>query len=246
MDPKEIALQIQDMKEKGLGGCFVHSREGLETPYLSEEWMSDVDAAVAAVEKAGLELWIYDEDKWPSGSAGGKVAATNPEAFTAKGLTLEVRPVTSAPADLEADDVVQSCRVELEGKRIRAFGQGDTLLVLHRECSSTSEWYNGSAPSDNLNGEAVKTFLNLTHEKYKERFGEKFGAAIKGFFTDEPDFCDFYSSFTPGRPWLPWTDDFVEAFQARRGYDPRAYLPLLFFDGADSAMIRHDYWRTLS
>ena len=246
MDPEEITLQIQDMKEKGLGGCFVHSREGLETPYLSEEWMEDVAAAADAAEQTGLELWIYDEDKWPSGSAGGKVAAANPEAFAAKGLTLEVRPAEGPQPTAGEDGVVQTCRVELEGKRIRAFDRGDTLLVLRRERSASSEWYNGSAPSDNLNGEAVRTFLNLTHEKYKERFGDKFGATIKGFFTDEPDFCDFYSSFTPGRPWLPWTDDFVEAFQARRGYDPRAYLPLLFFDGADSAMIRHDYWRTLS
>lgn len=246
LDPEELRRQIRDMKEEGLGGCFVHSREGLETPYLSREWMEDVAAAAEEAEKAGLELWIYDEDKWPSGSAGGQVAAADPEAFTAKGLTLEVRPAGGDPSDLEADDVVQACRVELEGRRIRALGRGDTLLVLRRERSATSEWYNGSAPSDNLNPRAVRTFLDLTHERYRERFGDKFGSTIKGFFTDEPDFCDFYSSFTPGRPWLPWTDDFLEAFRARRGYDARDYLPLLFFDGADSPMIRHDYWRTMT
>lgn len=32
----------------------------------------------------GMELWIYDEDKWPSGSAGGMVSGTDREAFTAK------------------------------------------------------------------------------------------------------------------------------------------------------------------
>ncbi|MGN0964413.1 MAG: glycosyl hydrolase [Dysosmobacter sp.] len=245
LDPEELTVQIRDMKEKGLGGCFIHSREGLETPYLSGEWIEDVETSVQAAEDAGLELWIYDEDKWPSGSAGGKVAAADPERFTAKALTLEIIPYSPEKCP-EGGDVIGTYRVEIDGREIRGFGSGDTLLILRREISGTSEWYNGSAPSDNLNADAVRMFIDLTHEKYRERFSQEFGSTIKGFFTDEPDFCDFYSSFTAGRPWLPWTDDFIAAFTARRGYSPEKYLPLLFFDGQDSAMIHHDYWRTLS
>ena len=36
---KELVSQVRDMKEKGIGGFFMHSREGLETPYLREEWL---------------------------------------------------------------------------------------------------------------------------------------------------------------------------------------------------------------
>lgn len=245
LDRTELAAQLADMAAKGLGGCFIHSREGLETPYLSEAWMADVDAAADAAEKAGLELWIYDEDKWPSGSAGGMVAAADPEKNTAKALTLEAVPYDPA---LERGDenAVGTYRVALQGREIKSFGSGGTLLILRRERSGTSEWYNGSAPSDNLSADAVREFIALTHEKYRARFSQKFGGTIKGFFTDEPNFCDFYSQFTPGRPWLPWTDDFIEEFTRRRGYAPEEYLPLLFFDGPNSAMIRHDYWRTLS
>ena len=77
MEPGELRRQIADMKDKGMGGAFIHSREGLETPYLSEEWMEDVRCCAEACAREGLELWIYDEDKWPSGSAGGMVAAAN-------------------------------------------------------------------------------------------------------------------------------------------------------------------------
>lgn len=244
MDQAELAAQLRDMAEKGLGGCFIHSREGLETPYLSEEWMEDVAVCVDEAEKAGLELWIYDEDKWPSGSAGGMVAAANPAQNTAKALTLEAVPCSDTPN--LGEDVVMTCRVELDGQTILRFGSGDTLLVLRQERSGTSEWYSGSAPSDNLSAGAVKEFITLTHEKYRARFSQRFGSTVKGFFTDEPNFCDFFSQFTQGRPWLPWTEDFAEEFTRRRGYAPEAYLPLLFFDGADSGMIRHDYWRTLS
>ena len=72
MDQTELAAQLRDMAENGRGRCFIHSREGLETPYLSEEWREDVSVCVDEAAKAGLELWIYDEDKWPSGSAGGR------------------------------------------------------------------------------------------------------------------------------------------------------------------------------
>ena len=69
---------------------------------------------------------------------------------------------------------------------------------------------------------------------------------VTGFFTDEPNCYDFFSHFTPGRPWLPWTDDFIAQFELRRGYDPSDRLCCLFFDGEGCEKIRHDYWRTIT
>ncbi len=42
---------------------------------------------------------------------------------------------------------------------------------------------------DLLDENAVHTFIRLTHDKYFERFEEKFGSVIVGMFTDEPCFC---------------------------------------------------------
>ena len=36
LDPDELRRQMADMRDKGIGGAFAHSRDGLETPYLSE------------------------------------------------------------------------------------------------------------------------------------------------------------------------------------------------------------------
>ena len=82
---EELVRQLKDMKQKGMGGAFIHSREGLETPYLSPEWMDNVAESIRCAGEEDLELWIYDEDKWPSGSVGGTVSAADPERFTAKG-----------------------------------------------------------------------------------------------------------------------------------------------------------------
>lgn len=246
MKPEELRRQIADMKDKGMGGAFIHSRDGLETPYLSEEWMEDVSLSAQASAEQRLQLWIYDEDKWPSGSAGGTVSASDPERFTAKGLTLEVRPFNGVTEVPDEAGIVLRTRARVEGRRILALGEGDALITLRREISRPSEWYNGHAPSDCLSAEAMERFIQLTHERYKAHFGGELAGRVHGFFTDEPNFYDFYSAFTPGRPWLPWTDDLIDQFKARRGWDPTGALIGLFYDAEGCERLRHDYWRTLA
>jgi len=70
---EELIRQVGVMKEMGLGGFFMHSRSGLITEYLGDEWFDLINQVADAGEKAGMEAWLYDEDRWPSGSAGGKV-----------------------------------------------------------------------------------------------------------------------------------------------------------------------------
>ena len=73
LDQKELARQIREMADKGWGGFFMHSRVGLVTGYLSPQWMDLVRACVEEAKATGTEAWLYDEDKWPSGFAGGMV-----------------------------------------------------------------------------------------------------------------------------------------------------------------------------
>ena len=67
----ELLRQIRVFAEMGMGGFFMHSRTGLSTEYLGDEWFELVNACADEAEKLGLEAWLYDEDRWPSGSAGG-------------------------------------------------------------------------------------------------------------------------------------------------------------------------------
>ena len=90
LQKENLGEQIEGFKKAGMGGFFIHSREGLETEYLSTEWMEDVKFCVDKARENDLELWIYDEDKWPSGCAGGLVSHVNPKEYSAKGLTMEV------------------------------------------------------------------------------------------------------------------------------------------------------------
>ena len=73
LDLNEIRRQLQAFKRGGFGGAYLHSRIGLLTPYLGEDWWDAMDVGVDECEKLGIEAWFYDEDKWPSGFAGGIV-----------------------------------------------------------------------------------------------------------------------------------------------------------------------------
>ena len=39
LDAEELLSQMKKMQKAGYGGFFMHSRVGLITPYLSDEWM---------------------------------------------------------------------------------------------------------------------------------------------------------------------------------------------------------------
>ena len=61
----------------GFGGFFMHSRTGLDTAYLSDEWFKAIDSCINEAEKSGMLAYLYDEDRWPSGAAGGFVTSND-------------------------------------------------------------------------------------------------------------------------------------------------------------------------
>lgn len=118
LQKENLGEQIEGFKKAGMGGFFIHSREGLETEYLSTEWMEDVKFCVDKARENDLELWIYDEDKWPSGAAGGKVSRVNPAEFTARALTMECG---------KAGEVAVPAKLSIEEERI-VTGDSDSLM----------------------------------------------------------------------------------------------------------------------
>ena len=89
LEPDEVRRQIDLMVEQGVYGAFMHARAGIDldtTPYFSDGWWKAVEAAVEHASKAGFAAWIYDEDKWPSGAAGGRTIERNPIRNRRKGI----------------------------------------------------------------------------------------------------------------------------------------------------------------
>lgn len=78
MDPDEMRRQIAEMDAKGVTGFVIHARLGLEIEYLGETWFDRVALALEEAKARGMRVWIYDEENWPSGYAGGRVLAAKP------------------------------------------------------------------------------------------------------------------------------------------------------------------------
>lgn len=245
----ELARQVRDMQAHGMGGFFMHSRDGLETVYMGDEWLECIRDTVRAANETGMGAWLYDEDRWPSGAAGGLVPARGGDAFRAKAVT--VQESLALPQD--QSDVLALFAVTRRANLISALrrlrGQAElnsdeTLLIFRREISAPNEWFNDDAYADNLNPDAVAAFIEITYERYRQEIGREFGKAVPGIFTDEPNIANI--TLISGRRHLPWTDGLPDCFRARRGYDLLDVLPWLFYDGQGAARTRHDYWYTLS
>ncbi|GBG05559.1 hypothetical protein PAT3040_00041 [Paenibacillus agaridevorans] len=249
---EELRRQVREMKKQGFGGYFMHSRVGLLTPYLSEEWMDRVAATLEEGKKLGMETWLYDEDKWPSGAAGGLVTAEN-EAFRAKYLLkidIKVEEVGRYLADRDVVGVFKMFMQDGKPERYERVagaeaadvrGVCDARLVAFKMMSQApSAWYNHATYADLLNPEAVRQFLAITHERYESRFGAEFGAHLPGIFTDEPQFIGSEPNA------MPWTTGFDHYFCELEGYELADVLPSLFYPCGDHHAIKYAYFKALT
>jgi hypothetical protein len=245
LDPQELVRQIGLMDEAGWGGFFMHSRVGLVTPYMGQQWMACIRACADEARQRGMGAWLYDEDKWPSGFAGGLSVAANP-GYRAQCLVCNV---TNRPA-LVAERIATFAAREVEGQLtdIRPddaptlVDSADRVVQFYPQTMALgSAWFQDFCYLDVLNGDAVRAFIESTHEAYARVIGDAFGKAVPGIFTDEPQFRLPRDQLT-----LPWTTEFPAIFKARRGYDLLPQLPALFFDTGEFHAVRYDYWRTIT
>lgn len=256
----ELCWQVREMKEQGFGGFFMHAREGLKTGYLSQEWFECVSQAAQEAEKLGMEAWLYDEDRWPSGCAGGIVTAENDE-YKARWLVMSQISEPEIESLLHDTNVAALFRLTFDSEanltnavRIRTTGQlaetrrldsavGDQdasywqfrIQIQNPTTNSNSHGY-----IDVLNPDAVAEFLRVTHEQYKNHVGQYFGSVIPGIFADEPTYRSKAENSIPWSPLLPGY------FSEDHDYDVIEHLPALFFDCDNSAKIRYDFYYTLT
>lgn len=219
LEPESLRTQIREMKAAGIGGFFMHARGGLSTEYMGREWFDAVKASIDEAEKQGMEAWCYDENGWPSGFAGMKLLS-DPENF-AHYLVSEER---------EEFDPAALAVYRLEDGRLSSVreGRGSLLCVYDRTNSSVV---------DICNPEVVRKFIELTHEKYYAECGGSFGGAMKGFFTDEPQYFRWDTAYTPCI--LPLYRDIY-------GEDLLDRLGALFADCEGAFELRFRYWKLMN
>jgi len=85
---EQIISTLRDLAGQKVRQVFVHPRPGLMTPYLSEDWFRLWKVALKEAKRLDMNIWIYDENSYPSGFAGGLVPEAMPES-RGKGLVFD-------------------------------------------------------------------------------------------------------------------------------------------------------------
>jgi len=206
-------MPIAKMCEYGIGGVMLFHSTG---NYLrNEDSWANLKTNIRLAKEAGMQVWVADDNGYPSGQAGGLVVAADP-AFELRCLSPLVQRGQGpgkARIDLLATDesfVSATIYPEKNGEPVYAAGipvrlSGDHVetsgldgpWVLHAfvvrinndagsPARGTMAGFGTSGRYPNLlNKAAMDKFLDLTHAEYARRLGPLKGQ-IDLFYTNEP------------------------------------------------------------
>jgi len=239
-----IDEQLEDFAEKGFGGVFVHPRYGLITEYASEEWYSLVEYATKRARRLGLDLWLYDENSFPSGFAGGHVAAEMPGSYNEGHALMMQRQKVLQPDSTKEYLLIFALRedslADISESWQTMTGAKGEFLLFEKVFFPVRDWYAGFSYVDLLKPGVTEKFIEVTMTGYEEKTGSFFGNVIPGVFTDEPNIAP-----QGGAGLIRWTPDLFDRFAERWGYRLEPQLNALVETTPMSGQVRHNYYQLL-
>ncbi len=240
-----IDFQMREFKNAGIGGVFVHPRPGLLTEYLSDDWFDLFDYTVQKGKELDMKVWIYDENSYPSGFAGGHVPAEMPDSYK-HGSALRLKVIEQL-GDVKPDNAEVVLRktengfIDITNSLDQEEEMKEPYYVFEKAYPGKSPWYGGFTYVDLLYEGVTDKFLDLTMTKGYENNIADFGKTLPGIFTDEPNL----EAAMPIGSVMRWTPDLWKVFQERWGYDLKINLPSLVEETGNWKKVRHDYYELI-
>ncbi|MFO7974905.1 MAG: glycosyl hydrolase [Candidatus Hydrogenedentota bacterium] len=192
---ERLEMYVEKVAEGG-NGCFT-AESRPHNDWLGKGWFRDLSICLESAKRHNLEMWIFDEEWWPSGEVGGRVTAEHAS------KKLEVTVFENAgKAPIKVENLVAVIAGQVEN----GAWQADTLLDLTEDLSdgkidqSLGKNYQiavftwalgpkrrGNYLLDGASQAAVDWYLETVYQPHYDHFPEDFGSVIKGFFYDEPE-----------------------------------------------------------
>lgn len=214
-DEPALRERLGALKALGIGGLVANV--SFHNYMRSEEQWQVFLSGVKVAKELGFTLWLYDEEGYPSGSAGGLVLERYPEG-EAIGLVRKVG---------------EKGKIRYEVQR------------MYEGTHCTENVYKKRRYPNLLNSKAVQTFLQVTHQAYAQRL-PRIGQLFHAVFTDEPSLVTPYIRPPEGAwPAIPWVEDLPQEFRRRKGYDLEPHLESLFTDTGDYRGVRCDFYEVV-
>lgn len=247
MSYDEVKAILTEYKIGGFGGFAINGRSKNKIEDVKawiEGYMENVRLYCEAARELDLEMWIFDEWGFPSGSAAGLVltAETRPKKLS-KAIDIILNPGESFEVAVPERFICAGVFSVNRFAQHNAEGTSQIIEPQNGVIKYTADrlsrlvvvtWENVSFhtmemrdigkmnPDDSTVGtvdimdrDCVRKFLDNMHERYAAVVGEEFGNVIKGFFYDEPEIH-----------WqFPYSMGLSEYFKNHFGYDLITILP---------------------
>jgi hypothetical protein len=262
----ELERELRVMKEGGIGGVEVQSTYPLlpddpttgikNLPFLSDEHIDALRFVAAKARELGLRVdltvgsgWPYGGPQVPVSQAAGMLRServkldggtrrvplpnvTAGEKLIAVFLARAQGQAVAAESLRELTDIRDGAvwlPAALEGaNEVLFFVSSRTGMQVKRPAFGAEGFV-----LDHLSRAAAEGYLSKVGERLLQAFGPRPPYAV---FSDS---LEVYNQ--------DWTDNLLEEFKRRRGYDLRPHLPALVADaGPKTEEIRHDWGKTLT
>ncbi len=168
---EEIDNYMNDFKRAGSSQVFIHPRPGLVTEYLSNDWFELFKYTVDKGKELGMNVWIYDENSYPSGFAGGHVPDQMPESYNqGQGLKMTKAEMLPDSADKyfiilkEDNGIFTDITSSLSSEK----GKSGKYLLFSKTFNGKSDWYGGFSYVDLLYQGVTEKFIDVTMKGYEK------------------------------------------------------------------------------
>jgi hypothetical protein len=272
LDPAKQDAEIQGTLDSGWGGY------ALNVPfhaYLTDAGMKATKRFCDAAKAKGMELWLYDEQGYPSGNAGDRVIRENP-AWECMGIFFTEEEVKGGAVSLEMPSgvVLLAVAFPVENSIIDPARPTDlTTFVKDSKLTWTApagNWrvfavsknvlYEGFQAADKGGGklgsrypsllipEVTQAFLRFTHERYAESMGQDLGKYFTSTFTDEPSLMALqFHRYKHKHAIVPWQEIVSVEMMKRHGFRPEEKLVVFYYDkGPAGQKLRYQYFKTVA
>lgn len=268
IDEDGITFQMEKFREQNLTNVFVHPACGFAVDYLSDRYMELIRHTVQEAKRLGMYFWIYDEYRYPSGSAGGILCRDYPH-YRQKEIRVEDRTLwphdrvtiarpgrlISAQIVLTKDDrnevidVTDQCQQTTHGEytEINYWHKGASIAT--RVLFFFEEYNLSYLPSGMLRSdfEPVPGYADMMSYEAVHKFIELTHERYKQYIGDEfgktvrgvfTDEPTTLRHFDGTVATCAWNDVFDEEFQKDHGYSIIPWLYLFWNIEAKSAQER--------
>ncbi len=253
--------EIDRIEACGIREFCVESRP--HPDFLGEQWWSDLDMIMQEARMRGMRVWLLDDDKFPTGHAGGGYGKEPEKAklYVAErhmdlcgplvegavlvenflGTDGELLGIYACPkSNGKHPDIAIAEAIDLTDKLHGGIVYLDIpdgyyrLFVLF-----TTRKGGGRDNYMNLiDKESVRVLLDQVYEPHYERYKEDFGTTLAGFFSDEPELGNvpgygFEEKLGRKNVRLPWSRQLEEMLQERWGEGFPAGLIALWYQAGE-------------